>query len=337
MRALRVEGGTLAARIGDEVVHAAELRRWRDTPAPEPRPIHHSEAPAAVDQLEVLLVEDNPADAALARFHLEGADVLVAETLAEAIDIMSRDGRRCVVLDLGLPDAVGLDGIGRLRQVAPTAPIIVLTGRDDEATGLAAIDAGAQDYLRKADVDRDRLLRSIRFARQRAELWSVRERSMLEDALTRLPGRQLIVDRLRHALASLDRAGAAPVACFFMDLDGFKVVNDTYGHAAGDHVLTAVGDRLRRTIRPSDSAGRYGGDEFLVVCPGVGGGPELCAIAERIASAIATPIPDGTLLYQVRASIGVAVADRPGVLASQLIERADAAMYDAKLSAKFPS
>lgn len=333
MRAVRLSGGSLAARrIGAEPVDQSELERWRDTPVTMDRLPARKDDGEAKETSQILIVEDNPADRLLTRLHLVGSDIKMVDSIARASEILSVEPNRCVLLDLNLPDAHGLEGLIRLRGVAPTTPIIVLTGHEDEAIGLSAISAGAQDYLRKGQVDREHLLRSIRFARQRAELWSERERAMLEDPLTRLPGRQLIIDRLRHALNGLDREGGGSLACLFIDLDGFKSINDEHGHAAGDHVLTAVGDRLRRAVRPTDSAGRYGGDEFLVVCPGVEAGPVLAAIAQRLAAAIAEPIVVRDQLLGVRASIGAAVADRPGLLVREVIEQADAAMYDAKAS-----
>lgn len=332
MKAVRLAGGALAARRNGEVIPVEELEQWRDARAPIDLDYVPPEDTDEEEDLRVLIVEDNPADRLLTRLHLVGADIETADTIAEATRFLEEDGFRCILLDLNLPDSRGLEGLIRLRSIAPSAPIIVLTGSDDESTGLSAISAGAQDYLRKGQVDRDHLMRSIRFARQRAELWSERERAMLEDPLTRLPGRQLIIDRLRHALNGLGRTGEASVACLFLDLDGFKGINDRLGHAAGDLVLSAVGDRLRRAIRPTDSAGRYGGDEFLIICPGVGPGPVLASIAERLTKAISEPIMIENEPLRVRASIGASVADRPGMLVRELIDQADSAMYDAKAS-----
>ena len=116
----------------------------------------------------------------------------------------------------------------------------------------------------------------------------------------------------------------------FVDLDRFKPVNDELGHAAGDELLAEIGDRLRRAVRDVDLVGRLGGDEFLVVCPGVPDLDTVELISRRIADAVAAPLALAVdHLVRPRASIGVAWA-AAGTDPIQLVARADAAMYDAK-------
>jgi diguanylate cyclase (GGDEF)-like protein len=154
------------------------------------------------------------------------------------------------------------------------------------------------------------------------------------DGLTGLPNRALIVDRLEGMLARFRRSGT-PVAAAFIDLDNFKLVNDTLGHAVGDELLTAVAARLKGVLRETDALGRLGGDEFVVIADEVSFdvGPEL--IAERLALALKEPfnLAGGARRVPVSASIGLACAKR-GVQAEELLRDADIAMYRAKWEGK---
>jgi diguanylate cyclase (GGDEF)-like protein/PAS domain S-box-containing protein len=147
------------------------------------------------------------------------------------------------------------------------------------------------------------------------------------DALTGLPDRLLLRDRLEQGVARLDRHDAK-LGVLFIDLDGFKAVNDAHGHAVGDTVLVEVARRIAGAVRPGDTAARVGGDEFVVVADDVDEVRSL-AIAERVAGAVATPIDlDGTEVT-LGASIGVTLAG-PGEVVDDILNRADQAMYRAK-------
>ncbi len=150
------------------------------------------------------------------------------------------------------------------------------------------------------------------------------------DPLTGLPNRRLFTDRVDHALARRARTGKG-VAVIFLDLDDFKLVNDSLGHAAGDDVLAAVGTRLRTCIRTSDTVARLGGDEFAVLLEDVEVEAQALAAAERIVAALADPLPLPGRAVPVRASVGVAL-DRTeaGMTSVELLRNADTAMYEAK-------
>jgi diguanylate cyclase (GGDEF)-like protein/PAS domain S-box-containing protein len=143
----------------------------------------------------------------------------------------------------------------------------------------------------------------------------------LHDPLTRLPNRAAVMDRLRAQELSRTRG-----AVLYIDIDGFKTVNDRYGHATGDAVLARAATRLRAAVRPDDLVGRVGGDEFVVVCEDVDG-TTTSRVAERIVDALGEPFHVGEHLITVSASVGTAPLDDDGVAALAL---ADAAMYDAK-------
>jgi diguanylate cyclase (GGDEF)-like protein/PAS domain S-box-containing protein len=153
----------------------------------------------------------------------------------------------------------------------------------------------------------------------------------MHDALTGLPNRALLLDRLSVALARASRSGR-PCAVLFMDLDRFKQINDTLGHAVGDQVLTTVADRLRRVIRPEDSAARFGGDEFVVVAENIVEAGDALRIAERIRVRVALPIVVRDRTVTVACSVGIAFSDHHE--ADELLQEADMAVYQAKQSGR---
>jgi diguanylate cyclase (GGDEF)-like protein/PAS domain S-box-containing protein len=154
------------------------------------------------------------------------------------------------------------------------------------------------------------------------------EHLAVHDALTQLPNRTLLTDRLEHALEQVGRHGGG-VAVLFVDIDRFKFVNDGMGHRAGDDLLTIVADRLRATVRPSDTVARFGGDEFVVVCEQLDGPWEATRIGARIARTIEAPMMIESREVVVTASIGIAIAAE-GATADSLFREADSAMYRAK-------
>ncbi|MFN2628902.1 MAG: putative bifunctional diguanylate cyclase/phosphodiesterase [Gaiellaceae bacterium] len=149
------------------------------------------------------------------------------------------------------------------------------------------------------------------------------------DALTGLPNRVLIVDHLERSLARQRRREGEQTAVFFVDLDGFKSVNDTLGHAAGDRVLRQVAQRLGTVVRPQDTLGRLSGDEFVIVCEALTQDYPIVTIAERLGAALREPFELDGEQFLVTASVGIALAEGPEEPGS-LIEQADAAMYRSK-------
>ena len=220
-------------------------------------------------------------------------------------------GAGCVLLDLSLPDATRLEALMQLRAAAPDVPIVILTGLQDELLAVKAVQEGAQDYLVKGRVDGHALGRSITYAVERKAAEMELSHKAMHDALTGLPNRTLFLDRLKHAVMRAKRHHSL-IGVMFLDLDGFKPINDNYGHDVGDALLVAIAGRLQEGLRASDTAARFGGDEFMILCEDVAGQQDVVNIAQRILIAIEDPFDIAGERISVRASMGIAIDRRQG-------------------------
>jgi len=284
--------------------------------------------------IRLLLVEDNPGDARMVRELLQEAgagrfEITHVTKLGEAVRCLGQDGFDAILLDLGLPDAYGLEAVEPIKNAAPATPIVVLSGLQDERVALQAVQNGAQDYLIKGRESGDLLARSIRYAIERKRV----ERSMNHlahhDPLTGLPNRRLFLDRLDQAVARTLR-NRQILALLFLDVDHFKWINDTLGHEEGDRLLTIVAQRLRASTRASDTVARLGGDEFTVILPEVDRIEDVIRFTEKIFDTLATPFDLAGRRTEVTASMGISLFPADGQDAETLLRNADAAMYRAK-------
>jgi diguanylate cyclase (GGDEF)-like protein/PAS domain S-box-containing protein len=413
----------------------------------------------------LLLVEDNPGDARLLREMLNEAgahktEMTQVESMGEAERHLAAALFDIILLDLGLPDAQGLEAVRRARAIAPRVPLVVLTGLDDETLAARALQEGAQDYLIKGQIETRGLLRALRYAVERKgmeeALFVVKERAQvtlncigdavvctdiegnitflnlvaekmtgwpweeavgrpmgevfrIQDAVTRepspnpldvavlhnravhlpsncilirrdgfetpiedsvapihdregkptgavivlrdvcaaramaeemthsaqhdfltgLPNRVLLNDRVNQAIALAGRH-SKKVAVLFLDLDGFKHINDSLGHPTGDKLLQSIAKRLVGCVRAADTVSRQGGDEFVVLLSEMEQQEDAAISALRILDAIAKAHSIDQHDLHLTASIGVSVHPEDGNDAETLIKNADTAMYQAK-------
>jgi len=291
--------------------------------------IRTTEAP-----VRVLLIEDNPGDARLIKELLaeatDGAFALeTVERLADGLDRLSGGAYGAVLLDLHLPDAVGLDTLAQAHARALHVPIIVLTGLDDEEVGLAAVRQGAQDYLPKGGLTPQMLARSLHYAMGRHRTIQHLRMMSTIDELTGLNNRRGFLALAGQQLRMADRSGQQ-LLVFFADLDGLKRINDTWGHDEGDNALMDAADLVAQTFRDSDVVGRLGGDEFVVLmadCP-----PDKAqGLIERLERNLEQLHQRKGRRFRLAISVGMAAYDpaHPCSL-DELLRRADAAMYEEK-------
>jgi diguanylate cyclase (GGDEF)-like protein len=160
--------------------------------------------------------------------------------------------------------------------------------------------------------------------------WRTNENQLLRDPLTGLPSRLLYINNLKLALQRLSRAPGRAVAVMFLDLDRFKVINDSLGHGAGDELLVAVAERLGHSLRRHETLARFGGDEFVILCEDIFDDGDAVAVAERVLKSFSIPFHLATGETTAAASIGIAVGVHPDQEPDELIRDADAAMYRAK-------
>lgn len=292
----------------------------------------------------LLVVEDDITASRLDEVLLRpgGSEFVITRVLCveEALLKLQSDGFDAMLIDLSVEEAIGLDSLMRAKAAASSVPIVVLDYQRDDETAMRAARAGAQDYLAKGEVtpelisrtlvhaiERHRILQDLTKAKQRHRFLAT------HDTLTKLPNRYWFMERLQTALAATERRGTQ-LAVFFLDLDGFKAVNDNLGHGIGDELLTEVAERLRRVIRKKDLVARIGGDEFLIAAQDIPGEEDSLALADSIRTEIEKPYYLAGNECSISTCVGIAIYPHHGHDADSLIQSADTAMYEAKNSGK---
>ena len=290
--------------------------------------------------LGVLYAEHNRDDAELTRMHFaRHAPHIRLEVVPGAQGILdklagpaARD-YQVLLLDYRL---AGMDALELIKSLQHDhnldLPIVLVTGRGSEEAAAAALRLGVSDYLIKDMGYLDKLPAVLEHAYAHAELGCERARLHFlatYDELTGLLNRAEFRVRAEQALSRAQRLGER-CALLLVDLDDFKVVNDTFGHGAGDELLRGFSERLRGSLREEDLCGRFGGDEFLILLEGVDQAGGAARTAERIAESLLDRMPAGNAETVVKASIGIAIYPDNGVDIDSLVKNADIAMYKAK-------
>ena len=293
----------------------------------------------------VLVAEDDPISRRILEVRLRswGYQVIAIDNGFQALEIMEPDeAPELLLLDWMMP---GIDGVELCRRVRGMRKslyryILLLTARDAKQDLVTGLEAGADDYLTKpfnAEELHARLRAGGRILALQRELISAREQLRFHathDPLTGVWNRKGIVDFLTQELARAHRTRES-VGLMMVDLDHFKTVNDTFGHAVGDAVLKDVAARLVKSVRTYDFVGRYGGEEFLIILSNASLA-EVKRRAQRIcASADEAPIRFQSLEIKVTISIGATEAPPvPDIDQSRLLHAADLALYQAKKSGR---
>lgn len=294
--------------------------------------------------MKILLAEDDAVSCHMMRAMLTewGYEVIVARDGHQAWDVLSGEqSPQLAILDWEMPGMDGIEVCKKVRAIANEAYtyVVLLTARGEKEDIVSGLESGADDYITKP-FDHNELKVRLRAGRRILDLQEqlIAARVILQDrathdSLTGLWNHAAIADLYVPELSRAQREKSV-IAVAMADIDHFKMVNDTYGHMAGDAVLRVVAERFLTTLRTYDLIARYGGEEFLLVMPGcdeqMGG-----MLAERLRAAIAaTPINTSEGLIPVTISIGVTVSMAEDAIFDALIERADAALYLAKRSGR---
>lgn len=291
--------------------------------------------------VKVLIVEDDKDDQYIVNKYLRQSNsvqyhVECVECLKEAFEHIESYSVHIVLLDLNIGPTIGLDTLSSFRKQNQNIPVVVLTGANSSTLGDEAIRQGADDYLPKGELNSLLLCRSIRHAVERKKLHLELERQLRTDPLTGLYNRVALFDRLDYLLENASR-GNFSVAVILIDLDGFKDVNDTYGHRAGDELLRQFGARLRKLVRTSDMAARLSGDEFVLVFTNFQDSESLQILHEKkkqkLTQGFRVLVDKQVVMISLELSMGV-YEYQPGDTVQFALSVADKMMYEDKKNRK---
>ncbi|MDQ6646097.1 MAG: diguanylate cyclase [Pseudomonadota bacterium] len=322
-----------------------------------------------VPRPKILVVDDTHANlVAMRRLLVDcGAELVEADSGNQALAMCLDHQFALILLDVNMPDMDGFEVaalLGESEQLRDTPIIFVTAAHADDLNRLKGYHSGAVDYIAKPINDailqskvrvfldlynaRVQLQSTLNELAQRNQQLQVEiaERERIEtlvrhqanhDMLTGLPNRALFQDRLQEADRRATRH-KQPFALLLLDIDGFKLVNDTYGHPVGDALLQAISGRLRQHGRTTDTVARLGGDEFAVIMEGISELPPLLHRCQHICDQLALPYPlpgrEGEISVSVSASIGIALWSAESPSDEHLIQAADRALYQAKEAGK---
>ncbi len=319
----------------------------------------------------ILLVDDNPANLKLLVDGLEGQNLKIAvaqsgEQALRRLKLANLPKPDLILLDIMMPGIDGYETCRRIRleQDLIDIPIIFLSAATETSDMVHGFAVGAVDYITKPINFAEVMARinthlelsglrkelDIRISERTQELvdanvllrHEIEERKRVEeqvryiathDSLTDMPNRILLVERLNQLITRAKRCDEN-IALMFLDLDQFKIINDSLGHHAGDKLLSKVADRLKSAIRDEDIVARLGGDEFVICLPLHQKNQDIMAMARKIFDSLRIPFQMNDLNFHIGASIGIAVYPEDGTDVDTLLSNADTAMYHAKQSGR---
>ena len=291
---------------------------------------------------KILVVDDLPDNIELMEEILrdEGYTNVSSTMLPEQVCPLHRQHNYdLILLDLQMPGLNGFQVMKGLKEIEQGGYLTVLALTAQPSFKIAALEAGARDFICKPfdllEVHKriHNMLEVRLLYRELAQYSKAQQELALHDPLTGLPNRRLLEDRIATTLQHASR-NHHKAAIMYLDLDGFKTINDTYGHAYGDEVLKTVAQRLLANSRKEDTVARLGGDEFMVVLGEVGGLSDANGPASKLVEAIAQPIFVNDLTLQLSTSIGISIYPDDAETVDALISIADYALYEAKRGGK---
>lgn len=289
----------------------------------------------------ILIVEDNAEDRVVYQRYLkkmfgDTLKITMVDTGDAALNCLSAGGVDCVLLDYNLPDIDGVQFLEKRNEQSPNVPVVMLTGEGSEKIAVQALKLGAYDYLIKSELQPEHMHSTITNAIERA---SLKEKVKAQDAeieymayhdsLTGLPNRVYFDKAVQQALARIRRQDKG-IAILMIDLDGFKNVNDTLGHEAGDILLHRVTGRFLSVLRETDTLTRLGGDEFVLIVDNVQDPKDVAGVAHKLIRSLEGPFFIHGSKTNVSASVGIATYPDGGKTPSDLLRNADMALYEAK-------
>lgn len=289
--------------------------------------LHSLRVDQSAEPYRAMIIEDDAllTDHYVAVLKAAGVSTCAVPEPARVIAALAEFQPDVLLMDLHLPDCEGRDIAWLIRQDPAylSMPIVYLSAETDPAMQYDALMMGGDDFITKPIDDRQ----LIAVVRSRAHRARMLRDAMARDSLTGLLKHTKIAEQLQIEAARAHRNGT-PLSFAMLDIDLFKRVNDTYGHAAGDRVIRSLAQLLRQRLRSTDSVGRYGGEEFAVVLPDTDAAGASALLEDLRAAFAALEFEAGTSVFSVSFSAGIATTLHPSAI--RIAETADRALYDAK-------
>lgn len=290
------------------------------------------------DHIRTLIVESQDEHVGALSQHLVDAgfcrnNILVAKTFEDALACVLKEKIHVALIDYDLMPRTGFELMEELDRMGNPVPVIMTAEVKDSNIDKGAMSRGAYDYFVKSDIEPELLERTIRYTVIRRKLEDELVHAALYDELSGLPNRRAFFDRLNQALHRADRH-KQEVCLIYIDLNGFKGVNDTYGHQAGDEVIREVGRRLKHCLRRTDTPARLGGDEFACILEDFRDREAALQVIQKVAATFDAKISAEGHDHDIGGSLGVSIYPESTRSVAVLVQLADEAMYQAKIKSR---
>ncbi|MFT5506126.1 MAG: diguanylate cyclase (GGDEF)-like protein [Gammaproteobacteria bacterium] len=289
-----------------------------------------------INQEVTILIVDNemPIRRLMSLLLKDFGAIEMAESGEEALEKVNTVNPDLVILNVQMPGMNGYEVCAKIRanNKISSIPVVFLTANDSNEDEERGLEVGATDFIRKpisAKIVSARISNILKHQQAIRKL----ERLAHFDLLTNLPNRVFLLDRLRRDMVQCQRHNQS-LAVAYLDLDGFKAINDTHGHNVGDELLVALSQRMNEALREGDTLARIGGDEFIAIMTELENIEDSKPVLEQLLKAAADPVTVSNTVMQVSASVGVTLYPQDGVDADELMRHADQAMYVAKQAGK---